>query len=379
MIPATTNGGGQCFAFPDVCKTPIGSSTPPIPYPNIGMCSDLKTSSCPGKIRICKKFAGVVGSEIPMSSGDEAGVAGGVIGGSNKKKVVYTSGYPKVLLQGKVAAFLTSLTTQNNANIVGAQVAPSQTKVLYSPVPVAPVPGIEVAASATSRVEEGTTGTKDTEAPGKVFVHAFRGTRAGHQRLQSKISSEPLEAGAAWQHYSPSDFLLAAGHVGFSFDTPDPIQGFGPDVEEEFKSIDQEGKRAYQLFYVQLKGRMIVFPGHVGNDSQVFNDARGSGLSVCKVEYHVSRQALQKMKNSFRSNQPFPACGGYSFPGEETDIFPDVPPHLRAKGVAMVNNCATWPRQACGIPTPHSSGLLKIFIKAANELAPGPVDLRGGQ
>lgn len=37
MLPAATKQGGQCFAFPDVCKTPAAPSPVPIPYPNIAM------------------------------------------------------------------------------------------------------------------------------------------------------------------------------------------------------------------------------------------------------------------------------------------------------------------------------------------------------
>jgi hypothetical protein len=141
MIPASTNGGGQCFAFPDVCKTPVGPSVVPIPYPNVAMNTQAKGGTCAKKVKICKKKAVVVGTEIAMSSGDEAGTAGGgVVSGKFKGPAKFLTGYQKVLIEGKVAAFLTSVTGQNGtaANIVGAQVAPSQTKVLYTPVPGMP-------------------------------------------------------------------------------------------------------------------------------------------------------------------------------------------------------------------------------------------------
>ena len=35
MFPASTKGGGMCFGFPDVCKTPAPPAPfVPIPYPN---------------------------------------------------------------------------------------------------------------------------------------------------------------------------------------------------------------------------------------------------------------------------------------------------------------------------------------------------------
>lgn len=153
MIPASTNGGGQCFAFPDVCKTPTPAGPVPIPYPNIAMCTDLNTGTCPSKVKIVKKFPATLQSKITQSAGDEAGSAGGVVSGCTKGEAVYTTGYPKVMLQGKVAAFLTSVTTQNKMNIVGAQIAPSQTKVLYSPVPVAGT-GQSVSGSADSTTQK---------------------------------------------------------------------------------------------------------------------------------------------------------------------------------------------------------------------------------
>ena len=37
MFPGATKGGGQCFGFPDVCKTPSPAGPVPIPYPNFGL------------------------------------------------------------------------------------------------------------------------------------------------------------------------------------------------------------------------------------------------------------------------------------------------------------------------------------------------------
>ena len=45
MFPASTNGGGQCFAFPDTCKTPTPGGPVPIPYPNIAMVNQASCSS----------------------------------------------------------------------------------------------------------------------------------------------------------------------------------------------------------------------------------------------------------------------------------------------------------------------------------------------
>ena len=71
MLPASTNGGGQCLGFPDVCKTPSPGGPIPIPYPNIAMCTQGKGSN---KVLINNKQTLRQGDNIRMSSGDEAGL-----------------------------------------------------------------------------------------------------------------------------------------------------------------------------------------------------------------------------------------------------------------------------------------------------------------
>jgi hypothetical protein len=136
MIPAQSMGGGSCFAFPDVCKTPTPAGTPPLPYPNLGQNTQIKGNTAAKNVFIKKKKAAVVGSEIATTTGDEPGSAGGVISGKTKGTATYMTGYPKVKIEGKIAGMMGSVMKQNDNNIVGAQVAPSQTTVLYSPVPV---------------------------------------------------------------------------------------------------------------------------------------------------------------------------------------------------------------------------------------------------
>lgn len=135
MMPASTKGGGQCFAFPDVCKTPAppAPSPVPIPYPNIGMV--MQTTGTSTKVKICQSQAVTKKSKMNMSQGDEAGVAGGMVSNRNMDKVQYRKGSGKVKIQGQEAEFLTAMTGQNgsNANMpAGNQIAPSQVKVLVS-------------------------------------------------------------------------------------------------------------------------------------------------------------------------------------------------------------------------------------------------------
>ncbi len=92
-----------------------------------------KTST---KVKLSGKEAATKKSEISRSSGDEAGVNKGVMSGSNMDKVMWKKGSSKVKIEGQDVIHLTSMTGQNgmSANMpAGAQIAPSQTKVIISP------------------------------------------------------------------------------------------------------------------------------------------------------------------------------------------------------------------------------------------------------
>ena len=134
MFPGSTNGGGQCAAIaPDVCDTPNPGGVTSIPYPNLGMPAQAVNFST--KVKFCGAAVLNVMSEIPMSSGDEAGVAGGVVSGQNMGKVRYAMGSIKVLIEGKGCEYQSAPTLHNgdSSNTGGIQAAPSQVKVLVGP------------------------------------------------------------------------------------------------------------------------------------------------------------------------------------------------------------------------------------------------------
>ena len=135
MFPASTKGGGQCFAMPDVCLTPAPPAPPvPVPYPNMGMLNQATKTS--RKVKFAAKEVVTLKSEIPRSMGDEAGTNGGVISGRNMDKVTFKKGSSKVKVEGSPCVHLISMAGQNgvNANVpAGTVVAPSQVKVLVAP------------------------------------------------------------------------------------------------------------------------------------------------------------------------------------------------------------------------------------------------------
>ena len=136
MFPASSKGGGMCFGFPDVCKTPAppAPSPVPMPYPNQGMANQAVKSST--KVKFVSKEALTEKSEIPSSMGDEAGVAGGAVSGANMQKIMFKKGSSKVKVEGQPLLTLTSTSGHNGASAnmpAGAQIAPSQTKLIAGP------------------------------------------------------------------------------------------------------------------------------------------------------------------------------------------------------------------------------------------------------
>ena len=135
IFPASTKGGGQAFAMPDVCLTPAPPAPPvPVPYPNIGGLNQAKSEST--KVKFVGKGVLTKKSEVPRTSGDEAGTNKGVMSGQNMGKMVFKKCSAKVKIEGQGCAHLTSVTGHNGSNAncpAGTQVAPSQTKVLVSP------------------------------------------------------------------------------------------------------------------------------------------------------------------------------------------------------------------------------------------------------
>ena len=124
--------GGTNMGMPDVCKTPAGPVIVPIPYPNISMGATANPSTGAMKVLISGGPAHTVGTEIPMSNGDQAGVVGGLISGCIMGPTKFLMGSTATFFGGKPAARLTSMTGQNgsNMNIPGMTIAPAQTKVL---------------------------------------------------------------------------------------------------------------------------------------------------------------------------------------------------------------------------------------------------------
>ncbi len=130
---ASTKEAGQLMGVPDVCNVPSPVGPIPTPFPNMGMCNQARGDTVSMVVKICMKEALTKKTEIPQSSGDEAGSAGGIISGMIKGPVKFTSCSTKVKFEGQYAVYLgcQSAHNGNSANCpVGSQMVPSQTKVM---------------------------------------------------------------------------------------------------------------------------------------------------------------------------------------------------------------------------------------------------------
>ncbi len=124
---ANTQLMGLDLAFPDTCMTP---ATPPVPvtYPNMALGPMGVGASC--KVLYQCAPAHNMGTTVPLSNGDNAGVLLGVASATVMGPSRHLTGAFTVLVGGLPVTRLTSMSLQNSTNAPGARVAPSQTKVL---------------------------------------------------------------------------------------------------------------------------------------------------------------------------------------------------------------------------------------------------------
>ena len=111
------SNGISTATLPDVCKTPSPGGPVPVPYPNIAMSMDLMKGTTTVKAdggMMCANY----GSEFFKSTGDEPGVAGGVVSSTFIKEATWITFSFDVKLQGKAACRLTDKMFHNHQNTV---------------------------------------------------------------------------------------------------------------------------------------------------------------------------------------------------------------------------------------------------------------------
>lgn len=127
---ANTQMGGIDNGFPDVCLTPAppAPAPVPIPYPNIA----AGPTAIPNCLTVlfCNAPAHNLGTQIPMTNGDNAGVATGVAAGTVMGPSKHLVGSFTTLVGGMPASRMTSMALQNSTNCPGARLVPSQPTVI---------------------------------------------------------------------------------------------------------------------------------------------------------------------------------------------------------------------------------------------------------
>ncbi len=125
---ANTQLGGMNLGFPDVCLTPAGPAVVPIPYPNVA----VGPMGVPAAYNVLMGMAPAhnLSTVIPLSNGDNAGIATGVASGTVMGPTRHLTAAFTVLVKGMPLTRLTSASLQNSTNCPGMRIVPSQVKVL---------------------------------------------------------------------------------------------------------------------------------------------------------------------------------------------------------------------------------------------------------
>jgi hypothetical protein len=111
------SSGTATATIPDVCNTPSPAGPVPLPYPNIAMSKDLAKGTTTVQVD-GGNMAAHQDSELSLSTGDEAGSAGGLTSGAFGKEATWILYSFDVLLEGKGACRLTDKLFMNHMNTV---------------------------------------------------------------------------------------------------------------------------------------------------------------------------------------------------------------------------------------------------------------------
>lgn len=117
---------GMDLAFPDICKTP--PALLPIPYPNFAI-GPMAIPNVWNTLLMMMPAHNLL-TTIPMTNGDNAGVALGLISQTVMSQARRVTCVPNVLFGCIPATRLTCLTVQNTINTMGMRALPSQLKVV---------------------------------------------------------------------------------------------------------------------------------------------------------------------------------------------------------------------------------------------------------
>ena len=119
---------GVDTGFPDVCLTPSPAGPVPIPYPNI-TAGPMGVPAAYTVLYMCAPAHNMTTS-IPLSNGDNAGLATGVASGMVMGPQRHLTAAFTLLVGGAPCTRMTSVAIQNSTNAPGCRLVPSQPKIL---------------------------------------------------------------------------------------------------------------------------------------------------------------------------------------------------------------------------------------------------------
>ena len=108
------DSGGMSIAFPDVCKTQVGPSVVPIPYPNIAQSTDTDKGS--KSVKMDGNPIMLKGSNFKTSTGDEPGSLKGIVSGKTKGTSEFINYSFDVKVEGKNVPRLGDMMINNDKN-----------------------------------------------------------------------------------------------------------------------------------------------------------------------------------------------------------------------------------------------------------------------
>ena len=111
------SGDKSMCTAPDVCKTPVGSATPPLPYPVVSKAADLAQATA--SVLIDGNPTAIASSTHSQCSGDQAGSAKGLLSGTTGSKTQFSSYSFDVKAEGEGVVRHMDMTTMNNRNTLG--------------------------------------------------------------------------------------------------------------------------------------------------------------------------------------------------------------------------------------------------------------------
>lgn len=125
---ANTQMMGVDLAFPDVCMTPTPAGPVPLPYPDIAL-GPMGVPAAYNCIMIGTPAHNML-TVVPLTNGDNVGVATGVASGTVMGPSRHLIGSFTCLIGGAPGTRLTSVSLQNSTNMAGMRIVPSQVKVV---------------------------------------------------------------------------------------------------------------------------------------------------------------------------------------------------------------------------------------------------------